>query len=383
MTHANAKSILIFISSLSSGGAERVAVNQANYWAEKGWRVILVTLSNTSNDFYQIAPSIQRIALSLTGESSNTPLAIVSNLRRVFALRSVLRRTRPEIALAMMDKSNILLAMAAYGLHGLVAVGSEHIHPPQLPLSPMWASLRRYWYGHLAAVTTLTHESKDWLLINTPRVKRVAVIPNAVPWPLPSQPPILRPLDLLTPKRQILLAVGRLCHQKGFDLLIEAFQRLASVSPQWDLVILGEGPLRAELELQINQAGLTNRVHLLGRVGNLTDWYNAASLYVMSSRFEGFGNTLAEALAHGVPAVSFDCDTGPRDIIRHDIDGLLVPNSNVDALTHNLNQMMRDKSLREKFRPKAVEARERFSMGRISGMWEVLFIDAAPYRHDK
>lgn len=372
MMRDESQRLLIFISSLSSGGAERVTANLANYWAGKGWQVTVVTLSDRSCDFYQLDQTVHRIALGLAGESGNALVAVVNNLWRVLALRRVLRQVKPDVALAMMDKSNILLAMAAIGLSGLVAIGSEHTHPPQLPLSRLWEVLRRHWYGSLAAVAALTNESRDWLSSHT-KVRRVAVIPNAVPWPLPRHSPLLMPQDILPPDRKILLAVGRLDEGKQFSLLIKVFAKLAPQHSEWNLVILGEGPLRNSLTQQVIQAGLEKRIYLAGIVGNVADWYNAGDLYVMSSRFEGFGNTLAEALAHGLPAVSFDCDTGPRDIIRHEIDGLLVPNGDEIALQQALSRLMAHEPLRRQFAAKAVEARERFSMEKIAGMWERLF----------
>ena len=135
----------------------------------------------------------------------------------------------------------------------------------------------------------------------------------------------MKPDSVCRPGRKVLLAVGRLEVEKGFDWLIDAFSALATKYPEWDLVILGEGSLRATLEKQVQTSGLARRVFLPGRVGNVGDWYERANLYVMSSRFEGFGNTLGEAMAYGLPAVSFDCETGPRNIIRHETDGLLVP----------------------------------------------------------
>ena len=110
-----------------------------------------------------------------------------------------------------------------------------------------------------------------------------------------------------------------------------------------------------------------------GRAGTGGEWYERADLYVMSSRFEGYPNTLAEAMAHGLAAVSFDCDTGPRDIIRHEVDGLLVPPGDVAALTAALDRLMDDATLRQQFAERAVDARRRFSMERIAGTWEDLF----------
>jgi glycosyltransferase involved in cell wall biosynthesis len=381
MRTATTKRLLIFISSLSSGGAERVTANLANYWAEKGWQVTVVTLSDGSDDFYALSPSVRRIALGLLHVSVHPLQGIVNNVRRVLALRRVLRQIKPDIALAMMDQANIVLALAALGLPNTVAIGSERTHPPQMPLGPLWAGLRRRAYAHLAAVTALTCESRDWLLHHT-KAKKVAVIPNASPWPLPAQPPMLMPQDILPSARKILLAVGRLSEEKGFDLLIEAFAQVAPQYPDWHLVILGEGPLRLALDAQIRRAGLKTRITLAGRAGNVGHWYDAADLFVMSSRFEGFPNTLVEALAHGLPAVSFDCDTGPSDIIRHEVDGLLVPNGNVAALASALARLMGDETLRRQFAARAIDARERFSMEKIAGLWEALFDELGSERRE-
>ena len=112
-----------------------------------------------------------------------------------------------------------------------------------------------------------------------------------------------------------------------------------------------------------------------GKTGNIGAWYEIADAYVLTSRYEGFGNTLVEALAYGVPAVSVDCETGPREILRHEVDGLLVPQDDPDALVSALDRLMRDDDLRASFSIRAREAVERFSVKRIAGLWEVLFED--------
>lgn len=364
--------LVIFISSLSSGGAERVTANLADYWATKGWQVTVVTLADRDLDFYRLLPSVRLIGLRLLRESPNVLLGIFNTLKRVLALRRVLKAIGPDVVLAMMDKNNILLALAGLGLSNLVIIGSEHIHPPQYPWGTLWEFLRRHLYARLDAVVALTETSAAWLRQHT-SARRVPVIPNAVPYPLPSQPPRVEPPSKAPRQSRLLLAVGRLCDQKGFDLLLAAFQKLARHFPDWLLVILGDGPLRGELTRQIMTAGLQDRVLLPGRAGNMGEWYEAADLFVLSSRYEGFPNVLVEAMAHGLPAVSFDCDTGPRDIIRHEVDGLLVPPGNADALAQALGCLMQDEQLRQRYASRAFEVRERFSMGRVAGMWENLF----------
>jgi glycosyltransferase involved in cell wall biosynthesis len=366
------RQLLIYIYSMGSGGAERVTTNLANYWAAKGWGITIVTLSEQNLDFYELHPSVKRISLGLASDSRNVLDGLWHNMRRVIALRRLLRKIQPEIALSMMTTANIMLALAAWGLPNLRTVGAEHIYPPQYPLGFLWESLRSKAYGLLNAVTALTSEGESWIKSNT-NAKNVLVVPNAVTWPLPEQEPRISPLAFCQPNKQILLAVGRLNRQKGFDWLIEVFANLAHKHPNWDLVILGEGSLREMLEEQIRGSGLENRIFLPGRVGNLSEWYESADLFVMSSRFEGFPMSLLEAMASGIAVVSFDCETGPRDIIQHEIDGLLVKSDDLVNLTSELDRLMSDALLRTTFAKRALAVQERFSIVKIADMWEKLF----------
>lgn len=362
--------VLFLIPGLGMGGAERVTANMANFWAERGWRVSVASLGTNNADFYRLHPAIERIGLNVAGESRNKFAALYANWRRVRVVRRLLKTWKPQAAIGVMTTCNVLLAYAGYGLPVRI-VGSEHIHPPTYPLGWVWEALRHHAYGRLDAVSALTDDSARWLRAHT-RVRHVDVIPNAIPWPFPSNSPLVRPDEVLAGETRVLLAVGRLSFQKGFDWLVQAFSRIAPQHPEWALVILGEGEQRRSLEEAVTAYRLAHRVFLPGAVGNLGDWYLRADVFVMSSRFEGFGNTLAEAMAHGVPAVSFDCPTGPGEIIRHEVDGLLVSPEDIDALAMALNRMMGDETMRRAFARKAVEARERFSIHTIAEKWERL-----------
>jgi glycosyltransferase involved in cell wall biosynthesis len=216
----------------------------------------------------------------------------------------------------------------------------------------------------------LTREGLDWLRDNIPRANGV-VIPNPVPYPLERGEPVLIPDSVVRPGRKLLLAVGRMDKQKQFDHAIEAFARLAERHSSWDLVVLGDGPERSDLEQKASALGLKHRVHMPGRAGNIAEWYERADLYVMSSRFEGFPNTLAEAMAHGCAAVSYDCDTGPRDIIRDGVDGLLVrPASDIDALAGSLSRLMADDDTRRLMATRGVDVRQRYSVGNVVARWD-------------
>ena len=364
--------LLILIHSLSFGGAERVAANLANYWAEKGWSVVIVTVAGLDQDFYELHPAIRRIALGLDADSPNVFIAVKNNLKRLAALRAVLNREQPDIALSMMSTANCLLAIAALGTM-IPSIGAERIYPPKLPIGRLWSWVRKKTYHLLVSVTALTWESARWLQRYT-TAQKVLVIPNSVTYPLVKGNPIVNPNRFLTlTNNKLLLSVGRLEPQKGFDRLLDVFAELSLCFSDWYLVILGEGECREELEKKTIELGLVGRVFWLGVVGNVGDWYETADIYVMISRFEGFPNTLLEAMAYGLPVVSVDCETGPRDIIRHGVDGLLVSQDDQAALVDALRKFMEDDALRQRYSKRAVEVRERFSMERVVQKWESLF----------
>lgn len=368
---------LVLVShSLQAGGAERVMAHLASAWAERGWDITVVTLAPQHLDSYTLAAGVRRIALDLARESTGVPQALAANIRRVLALRRVLRTIRPDALVAMMTTAAVHGCVAALGLRCRVVV-SERIHPPMVPTDRRWAYLRRITYPHAHRVVMLSADGLRWLDVEVPTAKG-AVVPNPVAYPLPVGEPVLAPGDVIAPDRKLLLAVGRLDVQKGFPLLLHAFASIAHRYPAWDLVILGKGPECPRLRQQAAALGLEERVALPGRVGNIGDWYSRADLFVLSSRFEGFPNALAEAMAHGCAAVSYDCDTGPRDIIRHDIDGLLVrPVGNVPALTRALARLMDDDLERERMATRAVEIRRRYSLEKILPLWDEV-LERAP-----
>ncbi len=365
--------ILILIHSLSAGGAERVTSNLANSWADRGWDVTIVTIAGREWDFYLLHPNVKRIALALDCTSSSAPAAFFNNLKRVLALRRVLLREKPNVALGMMAAANILLALATRGT-GIPAIGGERIYPPMLPLGRIWEFLRRKSYPCLSAVVAQTETTSRWLRDNVD-CANVVVIPNPVYYPLISHEPEVSPGTgkMAGSYRHILLAAGRLERQKQFDRLLNAFAELAPRFLDWRLAVIGEGAERPALERQTAGFGLEDRVQFPGVVGNISEWYEAADLFVMTSRFEGFPNTLLEALAHGLPAVSVDCEAGPREILRHETDGLLVPKDDPRALTSALARLMADETLRHRYAERAAEVRDRFSPAGVARQWEDLF----------
>lgn len=370
--------VALVIQSLGGGGAERVTTHLSASLAEAGHEVAVITLASARLDAYALHPAVRRIDLSPFDRrpDGGTASGLSGNVRRIRALRRALRESDPDVAVAMMTTSNVLLAMAALGLR-CATVGSERIHPPQLPLSRVWEGLRWLAYRGLDALVVLTGETAEWARRRT-LARRTEVIPNPVVWPIPAGRGGARPDDTIAPARRLLLAVGRLEHQKGFDLLLDAFARIAPSRPDWDLAIVGEGTLRDTLVRRSEALALRGRVHLPGRAGDVEAWYRRADVFVLSSRFEGFPNTLVEAMACGRPVVGFACPTGPADIVRDGEDGLLVPNGDVVALGNALARLADDPALRHRLGAAATDVRVRLSPAVVLPRWDALLHELAP-----
>ena len=242
-------------------------------------------------------------------------------------------------------------------------VVSERIHPAYYNIGRGWGPLRRLTYSWAKALVVQTGEIAAWC---EKRFKtRIEVISNPVAASVQG--------SVKSERVKRLIGVGRLAGQKGFDFLLEAFSRLARHHEDWTLVIYGEGPERAALEGRIAELGLAGRVELPGWVSDIRERMWESGIFVLSSRFEGFPNALCEAMSCGLPVVSFDCPGGPAEIVRHDMDGFLVPPGDLDKLSGSMEALINDRELRERFGRRAEEVAERFSMDRVVAQWEQLF----------
>jgi len=209
-----------------------------------------------------------------------------------------------------------------------------------------------------------------------PRIsRRGVVIPNPV---IPAGDDDVAGPEIELPAGKLLFAVGSMSRQKvqqkGFDLLLPVFANLAERHGDWNLVILGDGSEREALQRKVEERGQSGRVYLPGNVKNVHSVLARGDLFVLSSRYEGFPNVLCEAMASGLPVVSFDCPTGPGDIIRHGVDGLLASLEDAAALEKGLDILMSDQEMREKMGVKAREVVDRFSVERVMDMWEELVL---------
>jgi glycosyltransferase involved in cell wall biosynthesis len=170
--------------------------------------------------------------------------------------------------------------------------------------------------------------------------------------------------------KKTIVAMGRMRHQKGFDLLLKAFASCSN--PEWRLVIFGEGQERKGFELLIRELGLEGKVFMPGVVKDSMSLLKQADLFVMSSRFEGFPNALLEAMACGLPVISFDCPSGPGEIIRNGVDGLLVAPEDVNAMADAMKRLMADGEERKRLGTRAIEVLDRFGIEKVMKKWEEL-----------
>ncbi|MFL9839866.1 glycosyltransferase family 4 protein [Sphingomonas sp. ST-64] len=357
--------LVFVIGSLDMGGAQRVALNLIGAWRKRGWAVTLVvTFSGRGSSYYDIPEGVEVVYLAdLVGERTRGALA------RMLALRRLLKAKCPDRVVSFLTNANVIALGAARGLR-LSVIVSERNYPPADVLPRRYALVRRFIYPLASRVVMQTNRGGEWLS-RTILLARGVTIPNPVALPLPVTVPRLDPGTVVGVETRLLLGVGRLAAQKGFDVMIEAFRQVADEHRDWQLVIVGDGDERAALERQVAQAGLIDRVHLVGAAGNMGDWYTRADIFAMTSRFEGFPNALLEAMAHGCAVISFDCDTGPADMIDQGRNGVLLGAApDAAELAGALSALMTDESRRVALADAARAVLDRFSMDTVLAQWD-------------
>jgi len=358
--------ITLIISSLWGGGAERVASALANGWAEQGDEVSILTFDDQGGQTYAVHEHVAIRCLGLYRPSSHVLQGLFRSLRRIRVLRRAIRKSGPHVIVSFGSQTNVLTLLATRWL-GVPVIIKETVDPLHHDVGRLWSRLRRICYplADVLVCATAATVARFQAIANV----RGAAITN----------PVLIPSSCGTRQRnactegRTLVAMGRLVPQKGFDLLLQAFSQIADRHPEWSLTIIGKGPLQSELEQQRERLRLNERVRFPGELADPFPVLRAADLFVLTSRWETFGMALAEAMACGLPVVSFDCPDGPREIIRDGIDGVLVPPGDVDALAAALDRLMSDSQQRARLAERAPEVTERFSIQSILSLWQQLF----------
>jgi GalNAc-alpha-(1->4)-GalNAc-alpha-(1->3)-diNAcBac-PP-undecaprenol alpha-1,4-N-acetyl-D-galactosaminyltransferase len=354
--------VTLVIYGLGGGGAERVMSIVANYWVNQGWDVTLIMLVDyTKPSFYQLDPRIKIKPLGIAGNSANLLAALGNAWQRVKILRREIVASQPDVVISFMNSVNVYTIIACLKLN-IPTIVSEHIYPGSSDANKIWQLIMKWAYRHADLVTVLTQNALPFY----PATKgyRTIVMPNPITTPDP-----VGAMAQLLPAHS-LIAIGRLHPQKGFDLLLKAFDQIQSKHPDWQITILGEGPMRSELEDLRSQLQLTDRVHLPGLVSNVPEYLHQADIFVMPSRFEGFPMALCEAMACGLPVLAADCLSGPRDIIEDGVNGVLVVTEDVNALATGLDALMSNPTQRQQLAQNAPQILDRFGVEQVMGIWQ-------------
>jgi GalNAc-alpha-(1->4)-GalNAc-alpha-(1->3)-diNAcBac-PP-undecaprenol alpha-1,4-N-acetyl-D-galactosaminyltransferase len=363
MSGGRTPTVLLVTGSLQAGGAERQLSDMANYWAAKDWTVILATWCGPNVcDFYPLHARVRRAYLNV--ETSSWPVLprVRLNLKRVRRLRMLLSEIRPDALLSFQTESNVLTIIAGWGLDARLVV-SERIQPALHTSLPwIWRTMRRLFYRRADTVVAQTQDAALWIQDNC-RTK-VSVIPNA-----------LRILpEAFGERRCYILAVGRLTYQKGFDLLLPAFARIARDFEGWSLVIIGEGEEREALVRLRRELLLDDRVQFVGQTPDVVSWMAHAGLVVQPSRFEGFPNVVLESMGLGAAVISADCPSGPSDLIKDGVNGRLVAVDDVEALAAAMAELIADAGERERLGRAAYAVRERYKQDVVMELWDACLL---------
>lgn len=362
-----------------AGGVERVLSIKASYFADNyGYDItIILTEGKGKPLFYPISDNVKIINLNIGFEElwtcsfiKKVYVYLIKQYRFKKLLKKELFRLRPDVTISLLRREiNFINEIK----DGSKKVGELHINrtsyrnfdksqtnPFKSFFSKLWMNSLLVKLKHLDRLVVLTNEDKaSWI-----ELSNVIAIPNPLPF---------SSSQVSSQKNKRVIVVGRYCHEKGFDHLLHAWAKVQNVCKDWQLVVFGDGD-RTEYEQIIDDLKIDIRRCILnGRTTDIQLEYAKSSLAVCSSRFEGFGLSIIEAMACGVPVVSFDCPWGPRSIISDKEDGILVDNGNVDQLAKNMILLMQDDRTRIVMSENAKKNVQKYDIDQIAQQWKILF----------
>lgn len=360
-TSRRPRRIALTIHALFGGGAERLMSQLATRWSAAGHEIHLITWSTPDTDQYAVPPEVRRSGLGLLAASRSRLRGLLANLRRVRTLRSTLKSIQPELILSFCDQMNIVTLQAARKLPIPVII-SEHSNPAKQRLGRIWEVWRSRNYPRCSECVVLTDEIAQYMQRWLP-ADRIRIIPAAIAPPTEHAQ--------VNRAEALVLAVGRLSHEKGFDLLIEAWRKIQHQLPGWQLHIAGAGAEQAALT---EQARDLLSIRLLGWIPNAWPLYQQATMFVLSSRYEGFPIALVEALSQGCPAIATRCTEAtqrpPLSMALH-----LVDTESADQLATAILQLAQQPDRRKQFSVAGVQASSEFHWDKTGILWDRLLED--------
>lgn len=354
------KHICFFISSLKNkGGTERITISLANELS-KIFKVSIISLRKEDSCSYHVSKDIEITSFLDTKKNP------------IFQFLFVLRKLRLYIKQERVDYIiNVDVILALYSLplkifySNLFIISWEHFnHTINLGLKSR--DLARDLSARYAdLIVTLTKQDKNFYLEKYGNIN-VEVIPNFI---------TSIPLERADVKSKVVLAVGRFTYQKGFDRLIDIWYLLKQneCGSDWKLRIIGDGVDKDSIKKRILDLSLQNSVEVLDATNDIERYYKTSSIYVMTSRFEGLPMVLLEAKSYGLPIISFDCITGPQEIVKNNEDGYLIPNGNNDLMVRGLQNLIQNEKLRADLSNNAYINSSEFHLIQILPLWYRLF----------
>lgn len=345
------------------GGIERIIVNTANLFTDKGHSVTLLVLDEKAGSFYPINNQVKAIHESLSfgiTPEGNVITRKIKLLTDVLKLRKLIKQLKPDIVIATEYPFSIAAVLSGAGATTKL-ISWEHHHFYELKRNSFWQKAFTYTYPRLKKIVCLnTDEQKLYDEINTSTtVIPNFIIPNAI-------------LSNHSAKR--IITIGRLTSVKGIDLLLPVAKEILNNNPDWEWKIIGEGEMMGQVQDFIIRENLQQKLIIQKPISHdVSKEYADASLYVMTSQHECFPMTLLEAQSAGLPVISFDCDTGPRHIIKNGSSGILVPVQNIQQLINAIQMLIDDPEKRMKMSNVAKENASRFAPEKIYEKWQTLF----------
>ena len=341
---------------MQGGGAQKNLLYLINALKKNNDKIYLLTFSNKTKDIFVLSKHIQRSFLPLEQHSITFLKKVTNNMKRLRLLRKFFSEKDFDIIISFLTTTNILTIMSTLGLRSKVII-SERNDPKRQEINFFWRILRNFFYKYCDLLTFNLKDSRDFFSKICPNDK-VKYIPNFV-YVIQKKP--------LKRKRKFMLAVGRLHKQKVFDILIKAFSIFWKKNKNYDLIILGDGDERSNLEKKIKELRLENNILLPGYV-NPNPYYNACYLYISSSRYEGVSNATLEAMQYKIPIIITETQIGMFDYLKDDHSALFAL-TNPKSIAEKINTIIDSKKLKKKISLNAFNSINKVDNKKIKEMW--------------
>jgi glycosyltransferase involved in cell wall biosynthesis len=344
------KKICFICPSLTQGGLENAVMVIANEMADLGYEVSIICVYNNPV-FYTLRKSIEIVLPAYNRKKYST---ITYYYKSAIYIRKHLKSIKPDVIISYGDYINFISILAIRFLNIPTFISDRSSPNKHFPF--LINLLRKVTYGKSDGIIAQTDRARDQKKKMLPGYKNIKVIPNPLR-------PIIKHPDII--KENIILGVGRHYHVKGLDRLIKAIAEVEL--NDWKLVIAGSlGPETEELKLLVKNLNLGEKVEFLGAIKEIDKVFSKSKIFVLPSRSEGFPNALIEAMAHGLPSVAFDIVSGPAEIIKDKVNGILIDDNDIDSMSQAINEFISNEKLRDSISKEALKINEELSVSIVT-----------------